>query len=88
MSKNKIIAHQEYSLPASTTLETQTVSTDSLKEGLGFLLSRYLESQSGVVAKKIVQQLEKLLHHSDCIGFPNDRCTYYKLLHYWRAKSL
>ena len=63
-------------------------SPEALKASLGFLLSRYLENQSQSIAKKIVEQLERLLKHSDCIGYPNDRCTYYRLLKYWRAKCL
>lgn len=68
--------------------EIQEESPELIKEGLAFLLSRYMESQSQLVAKKIVTQLEKLLIYTSDIGFKQDRCAYYKLLKHWRAKCL
>ena len=63
-------------------------SPEILKAGLGFLLRRYFENQNHAIANKIVEQLENLLKHPDCIGYASDRCTYYRLLKYWRAKCL
>ncbi|MFV1873756.1 MAG: hypothetical protein ACMZ64_10585 [Oleiphilus sp.] len=60
----------------------------TLKLGLKFLLRRYLENQHEAIAQRIVQQLETILRHDDCIGFPNERCHYHRLLHNWRAQCL
>ncbi|MFT5718392.1 MAG: hypothetical protein ACJAWS_001392 [Oleiphilaceae bacterium] len=51
---------------------------------LSFLIRRYLHAQTKKLAHAIVQQLELLLKHPDCIGFPNDRCGYKKMLIQWR----
>lgn len=51
---------------------------------LSFLIRRYLQTQTKNLANAIVQQLELLLKHPDCIGFPNDRCAYKKMLMQWR----
>lgn len=63
-------------------------STQNLKKGLALLLRRYLQEESQYLAKKIVAQIERLLAHSDCIGFQHNRCAYYRLLIYWRVKAL
>jgi hypothetical protein len=88
MTQNNMYPQSEYATDTSLVIEKENESPESIKEGLGFLLNRYIENHSQVVAHKIVQQLEKLLQHSDCIGFPNERCTYYRLLNYWRARCL
>lgn len=51
---------------------------------LSFLIRRYLHAQTKKIACAIVQQLELLLKHPDCIGFPNERCGYKKMLMQWR----
>tara|TARA_R110002167_G_scaffold274657_1_gene480730 strand:+ start:765 stop:1028 length:264 start_codon:yes stop_codon:yes gene_type:complete len=86
--KSKIIPHQQLSNITVEILENEAESPEIIKEGLSFLLNRYIENQNRVLANKIVLQIEKLLVHADCIGFPNERCTYYRLLNYWRAKCL
>ena len=63
-------------------------SLEGLRDGLAFLLNRYMKHQSKTVASKIVKQLEMMLSHHDCIEFPTDRCSFYHLLRYWRAKSI
>lgn len=60
----------------------------TLKLGLKFLLRRYLDNQNEAIAQRIVQQLETILRHDDCIGFPTERCHYHRLLQNWRAKCL
>tara|TARA_R110001592_G_scaffold60360_1_gene183451 strand:- start:5161 stop:5424 length:264 start_codon:yes stop_codon:yes gene_type:complete len=87
MLTNKVAQFKEHDT-LSPSLNIELDSPECLKEGLGFLLNRYLENQSRMIAKKIVIQLEKLLQHSDCIGFPNERCIYYRLLKHWQAKCL
>lgn len=62
-------------------------SLDTLKEGLGFLLNRYVENKSKTLALKIVTQLEMILSHHDNPDFPSDRCALYRLIRYWRVKS-
>jgi len=52
---------------------------------LGFLIRSYLQTKKLDLAKAIVKQLEILLGHPDCIGYPNDRCGYHKMLIQWRA---
>ena len=71
MINSKAGSQQEYTSFTAEMLEEEVESPKVLKEGLGFLLNRYLESQSKILAKKIVVQIEKLLLHADCIGFPN-----------------
>ena len=65
-----------------------TDSFESLKEGLKFLINRYLQHQTPIVASKIVKQLEKILKHHDCSDFPDDRCSFYRLIRHWRAKCI
>jgi|TARA_R110000850_G_scaffold120802_4_gene238482 hypothetical protein len=88
MIKSKACTQQEYTNLAAVILEEGIESPQALKEGLGFLLNRYIDNHSSAIANKIVVQIEKLLLHADCVGFPNERCTYYRLLNYWRAKCL
>lgn len=70
----------------STDILEMTDSFESLKEGLKFLINRYLQHQTPIVASKIVKQLEKILNHHDCSDFPEDRCSFYRLIRHWRAK--
>ena len=63
-------------------------SLDSLKDGLSFLLDRYFKHQNKTVATKIVKQLEMILRHHDASDFPADRCSFYRLIRYWRAKCI
>lgn len=55
-----------------------------IKMRLSFLIRRYLQTQTKKIALAVVQQLELLLKHPDCIGYPNDRCGYKKMLIQWR----
>jgi hypothetical protein len=66
---------------SNNTLET---SPHVIEMRLSFLIRRYLNAQTKKIACAIVQQLELLLTHPDCIGFPNERCTYKKMLLQWR----
>ena len=52
---------------------------------LGFLIRSYLQTRAQELAIAIVKQLEILLGHPDCIGYPNERCGYQKMLIQWRA---
>ena len=70
--------HYESSI---NTLET---SPSLIEMRLSFLIRRYLNTETKKIARAIVQQLELLLKHPDCIGFPNDRCGYKKMLIQWR----
>ena len=65
---------------------TDTLETPPqlIKMRLSFLIRRYLHTQTKKIAGAVVQQLELLLKHPDCIGFPNDRCGYKKMLMQWR----
>ena len=62
-------------------------SLETLKEGLSFLLSRYIEHKNKKVASKIVKQLELILRHHDNKDFPLDRCSFYRLIRFWRLQS-
>lgn len=53
---------------------------------LSFLIRRYLSSPTRNLAKSVVAQLELLLRHPDCIGYPDQRCAYKKMLQQWRAR--
>ena len=65
---------------------TSTIETSPrlIEMRLSFLIRRYLNAQTKKIACAIVQQLELLLKHPDCIGYPNDRCSYKKMLIQWR----
>ena len=52
---------------------------------LGFLVQSFLQTKTQDLAKAVVKQLEILLGHPDCIGYPNERCGYQKMLVQWRA---
>lgn len=58
-----------------------------IKSRLSFQIRRYLAKPTQSLAKAVVQQLEVLLKHPDCIGYPDDRCSYKKMLQQWRALS-
>ena len=55
---------------------------------LSFLIRRYLNTQTKNIALSVVQQLELLLKHPDCVGFPHDRCGYQKMLVQWRLLAI
>lgn len=69
------------------TLDT-CVSFNQAKEGLTFLIKRYTEDQNKSVAAKIAFQLEMILKHHSDKDFPPDRCAFYRLIRFWRMKSL
>jgi hypothetical protein len=56
-----------------------------VEKRLSFLIRRYLSHPTNKLAQSVVTQLEELLVHPDCIGFPNHRCAYKKMLQQWRA---
>lgn len=60
-------------------------SEEAIKARLSFLMRRYLSSQTKALAQSVVNQLELLLSHSSCIGYPDDRCSYKKMLMQWKA---
>lgn len=62
-------------------------SLESLKEGLKFLLSRYMKHKDRQIASKIVVQLELIMNYHDHQDFPSDRCAFYRLIRYWRLQS-
>lgn len=66
-------------------LDDVTEPTVLVEKRLSFLIRRYLSSPTKSVAKSVVKQLELLLTHPDCIGYPNHRCAYKKILQQWRA---
>ncbi|MFT7373602.1 MAG: hypothetical protein ACI9T9_002302 [Oleiphilaceae bacterium] len=66
---------------SNSTLDT---SPHIIEMRLSFLIRRYLHAQTKKIADSVVLQLELLLRHPDCIGFPNDRCGYKKMLIQWR----
>jgi len=52
---------------------------------LGFLIRQYMQTRIKERAKAVVRQLEILLRHPDCIGYPDNRCGYKKMLVHWRV---
>lgn len=54
---------------------------------LAFMIRRYLSKPTKSLAQNIVKQLEDLLRHPDCIGYPDNRCGYKKMLQQWRAMT-
>ena len=58
-----------------------------IEKRLGFMIRRYLSKPTKSLAQKVVKQLEDLLRHPDCIGYPDDRCGYKKMLQQWRAMT-
>ncbi len=73
-------------------MKTNTVNTldnepsaEAIEARLGLLIRRYLSSQTKSLAQLIVKQLELLLRHSSCIGYPDVRCSYKKMLLQWKA---
>lgn len=56
-----------------------------VEKQLGFLIRRYLAGPTQSLAQAIVVQLEGLLQHPDCIGYPDYRCGYRKMLQHWRT---
>lgn len=69
------------------TLDTG-ISFHTAKEGLAFLLRRYARHQHKFVAAKIVLQLEMILKQHSENEFPQDRCSFYRLIRFWRIKSM
>jgi len=65
-------------------IDTLETSQRIIEMRLSFLIRRYIHAQTKKIARAVVQQLELLLKHPDCIGFPNDRCGYKKMLMQWR----
>lgn len=60
-------------------------STVLVERQLSFLIRRYLSNPTKSLAQAVVTQLEALLKHPDCIGYPDHRCAYKKMLQQWRA---
>ena len=60
-------------------------SPSIIEQQLGFLIRRYLYKPSRSLALAVVNQIEALLTHPDCIGYPDQRCVYRKMLQQWRA---
>jgi len=66
--------------------ETELVdaSPQTIENLLAYLIKRYIQKASKFLANRIVLQLEYLLQHPDCIGYPNERCGYKKMLLQWK----
>lgn len=60
------------------------VSPKIIEMRLSLLIRQYLKVKTKSVAHAVVRQLELLLSHPDCIGYPNERCGYKKMLMQWR----
>ena len=65
--------------------EFVTDTPETIQMRLRFLIRRYLSDGTESIAQAVVNQLELLLCHPDCIGYPNDRCAYKKMLIQWRS---
>lgn len=71
--------------PNKQVLEDVPESPSVIKTRLSFSIRRYLAKPTKTIAVTVVKQLEDLLSHPDCIGYPDDRCSYKKMLVQWRA---
>jgi len=65
--------------------DTMTDSPQAIEMHLSFLIHAYINNSTKSKAEAVARQLERLLRHPDCIGYPNDRCSYRKMLIQWRA---
>lgn len=65
--------------------EEQSEPTVLVERQLSFLIRRYLSTPTKSLAQAVVIQLEALLKHPDCIGYPDHRCAYKKMLQQWRS---
>jgi hypothetical protein len=72
----------------SELLSSELASPDLVELRLSLLIQRYLKEQNKALALSVVKQLEALLRHPACIGYPNHRCSYKKMLQHWKALSL
>jgi hypothetical protein len=72
----------------SELLSYELVSPELIELRLSLLIQRYLKEQTKAIAQSVVKQLEALLCHPACIGYPNHRCSYKKMLQHWKALSL
>jgi len=72
----------------SEIMNSEDTQPKTIELRIGLLIRHYLQDQSKTLAAAIVKQLENLLNHPDCIGYPNHRCGYKKMLQQWRAIAL
>ena len=49
-------------------------------------LKSYISQPTKEAARGVVGRLQDLLNDPSCIGFPDYRCSYQKMLRHWKAR--